>query len=176
MLRLKMEIDPPLERLKMAIELAEREVLNDLRDFYDKRARRLVAEEIARVFVTQGYGTWQPLSERYKLWKSQAYPGRTILRLKNRYFRASTMKGATGNLYWRSRTNMQWGIDLSAFRLAYEFPYPIIHERGSDTGKLPKRPVFALAERSPMLHAKLKDSFTKWIHLEVNRRFNQVFR
>jgi len=176
MLSLKMEIDPPLERLKLAIELAEREVLDDLRGFYDKHAYRLVAEEIARVFVSQGYGTWQPLSERYKLWKSKAYPGRTILRLRNRYFRASTLKGATGNLFWRDKRNMQFGVDLSAFRLAYEFPYPIIHERGSEKTKLPKRPVFALAERSPLLHSKLRDSFQKWIHKEVNRRFNQVFR
>lgn len=176
MLSLKIEINPPLERLKLAIELAEREVLDDLRGFYDKFASRLVAEEIARVFVTQGYGTWQPLSERYKLWKSKAYPGRTILRLRNRYFRASTMRGATGNLYWRDKRNMQWGVDLTAYRLAYEFPYPIIHERGSEKNKLPKRPVYALAERSPLLHNKLRESFQKWIQKEVDRRFKQVFR
>ncbi len=176
MLSLKLEIDPPLEKLQLAIEIAEREVLDDLRGFYDKYAYRLVAEELARIFASQGYGTWQPLSERYKLWKSRAYPGRTMLRLKNRYFRASTLRGATGNLYWRNKTNMQWGVDLTAFRMAYEFPYPIIHERGTTDGRLPKRPVYALAERSPLLHGKLRDSFSKWIHVEVNRRFKQVFK
>jgi len=90
---ISMDIHPTLEQLKDFVLTIETNVLNNLKPFWDGVASKLVAEEIARCFVTQGYGTWSPLSPKYAMLKSRIYPGKTILRRKDVYFRAVTRRG-----------------------------------------------------------------------------------
>lgn len=55
MISIKLDIQPPIENLKYWIEHVEKNVINDLSDYWNGWARKLVAEEIARIFAT---GVW----------------------------------------------------------------------------------------------------------------------
>jgi len=173
MIKINFSITPTIEELKQWVEGWEKEAIKDLTPYWDKYASRLVAEEIARVFVTEGYGTWAPLSYQYALAKAINYPGKTILRRKDRYFKASTRKAAPGNIYDRDANKMTWGADLSWFAGAYDYPYPIAHEEGR--GNLPPRPVYALAEKSQALKDNLIVGLKTYIHKTIANETKKYF-
>ena len=173
--KIEIDIDPPLERLKYWIEHVEKNVINDLSDFWNGWARKLVAEEIARIFATQGYGTWAPLSKKYASRKSTLYPGRTILRAKDVYFGASTRKGAKGNIFESSATEMTWGADEAWFKATYGFPYPVALEKGN-TNNMPARPVYELAQTSEALQANLVKGLSDYLQKRINEETKKVFK
>jgi len=175
---IEFDIDPPLERLKYWIEHIEREVINDLSDFWDGWARKIVVEETARIFATEGYGMWSPLSTRYKLRKSTLYPGRTMLRARDVYFRASTRKGYKGNLFESLPSEMTWGVDPNYFQGLTGFPYPAALETGAYAGKanLPPRPVWALLAVSTQLHQNLVKGLNDYLHKKIKDETKKVFR
>jgi hypothetical protein len=154
--------------LKQVIIDTEREVMGDLRTFWEDYATPEVIEEIARIFATEGYGTWAPLSPKYATWKQRHYPGRKMLRLTDTYFRASTRKGEGGNIAHYTKDYMEWGVDLDYFNTLVGFPYPIVHEAGSI--KHPKRPVYELAEQSRALQDALIEALGKWLEKEVSSK------
>lgn len=165
---------PSLELLKLAVERVEKNVLEDLKPFWDDVATKIVAKEIARIFATEGYGTWPALSPTYALWKNRVYPGRTILRLKNNYFRAATKKGDGGNIFVSDKDSMTWGVNLGYFRTEFGYPYPVVHESGSAAMNLPARPVFGLAETSGELMTDLENGFMRWIDAGVRRELGEI--
>ena len=172
MINLKMTVTPTTDELKSWVNSWEKEVMGDLTPFWDKVAQPLVVEEIARVFATQGYGTWAPLSERYAYYKSRMFPGRTILRRRDSYFRAATRKGE-GNVFERNEDKMEWGVDPAWFGATFGFPYPVIHETSGK--RMPARPVFALAANSQQLANNLvvglRNYVSKRIQAEAKRYF-----
>ncbi len=174
MLEIRMEMNPTLEQIKRWIDGLEREVLNDLTEFWDDYATPALIEEIARIFATEGYGTWPPLSPQYERWKSKYYPGLRMLRRKGEYYRAATKRGDAGNVYERDKDSMTFGVDLGHFANAFSFPYPAALEKGSKTG-MPARPVFGTAEQSQVLAnnlvAALKKYLDKTIMKETMRHF-----
>jgi hypothetical protein len=176
MISIKLDIQPPLENLKYWIEHVEKNVINDLSDFWDGWARKLVAEEIARIFATQGYGTWAALSPRYAMRKSRIYPGRTILRAKDVYFKASTRKGAAGNIFESKPTEMTWGADEGYFESLAGFPYPIVLEKGNKKGTLPARHVYEMAQYSEALQANLVKGLSDYLHKRINAEATKVFK
>jgi len=171
--KIEFDINPPLENLKYWIEHVEKNVINDLSDFWDGWARKLVAEEIARIFATQGYGTWAALSPRYAMRKSKIYPGRTMLRAKDVYFRASIRKGAKGNIFESSATEMTWGADEAWFESTYGFPYPVALEKGSS--KMPARSIYDLAAHSEALQANLVKGLTDYLHKRIDTESKRTF-
>jgi hypothetical protein len=175
MISIKLDIQPPLENLKYWIEHVEKNVINDLSDYWNGWARKLVAEEIARIFATQGYGTWAALTPRYAMRKSKIYPGRTMLRAKDIYFKASTRKGVSGNIFESSATEMTWGADESYFESLVGFPYPVALEKGS-TNNMPARHVYELAQYSQDLQANLVKGLTDYLHKRINVESNKVFK
>lgn len=182
MIEIKFDINPPLERLEYAIHVIEKEVLNDLTEFWNKWARPVVIQEIADIFVTEGRGTWASLSPAYKKWKERAYPGRTILRLKNLYFHAATIKGRKGNIFEADKDKMVWGVDLDVFEAVTGAPYPIFLEKGAmRMGKkgyviLPARPVFYLAEISQILQNNLVVAMKDYLNKMVTKTLKQHFK
>ncbi len=170
------EINPPLEKLKYWIEHIEREVINDLSDFWDGWARKIVVEETARIFATQGYGTWAPLSEKYAMRKSKVYPGRTMLRAKDVYFRASTRKGAGGNLYQSLPGFMTWGVDPTYFESLAQYPYPYVLEKGNRSGTTPPRPVWALLAVSVQLQQNLIKGLNDYLHKRIDQETKKVYK
>jgi len=170
-----MEFVPSTAELIQAIKTYERKTLDDLRPFWRTGGKDAVIEEMARLFVTEGNGTWAPLSGRYKAWKSKHYPGKTVLRRTDAYFRSVAWKREnTGGNYARFETDfMEWGVNEEWFASKFGYPYPVAHEEGR--GNLPKRPVFALAEQSVQLQNRLTRSFTKWLHKDARAYLGKIF-
>lgn len=175
MIKINMSVTPTTQELKSWVEGWERDIMGNLTPFWDKVAQPLVAEEIARVFATQGYGTWAPLSEKYAYYKSRMFPGRTILRRKDTYFRASTRKGE-GNVYERNKDMMEWGVDLAWFGATFGFPYPAIHEQGGTKSAMPARPVFELAAQSKELSNNLVVGLRNYVGKRIEAEARKYFK
>lgn len=176
MFDVEFDITPTLAQLQKWITVVEKDVLDDLREFWDGWASPVIIEEIARIFVTEGYGSWPSLSPKYAAYKGKHYPGKTILRRTDAYFKAATRKKEAGNVFISKEDEMTWGIDLGYFASAFGFPYPAVHEdenRGKSTS--PRRPVFALAGESVKLQnllvVALQDYLNKKIESEVTKYF-----
>lgn len=173
MIDVEMSTDPTIDEIKSFIKTVETEALNKLKPFWENWARKVVIQEIATIFVTQNYGTWASLSIPYVIYKHRHFPGKTILRRKDSYFRAATKKGVAGNLYEATDEQMIWGIDEGTFASVYGAPYPIFHEVG--TSKMASRPVFSVAASSEKLHNNLvialSDYLSKVIVKETKKHF-----
>lgn len=176
MLKVEFNIEPTLEKLKYWIEYIEKKVINNLSDFWDGWASKIVIEETARIFATQGYGTWAPLSDKYAMWKSKVYPGRTMLRAKDVYFRASTRKGMGGNLFLSTPTEMTWGVDPTYFEGLVGYPYPYVLEKGNRSGTTPPRPVWALLVISVQLQQNLIKGLNDYLHKRINEETKKVYK
>jgi hypothetical protein len=175
MIKFNISMSPDLSEVISAVKRVETEVLSDLTEFWEKYARKVVVQEIATIFATEGRGTWPNLSPEYAKWKARAYPGKTILRRTDMYFRASTRKGAKGNLYEADKDSMTWGVEPEVFESVTGAPYPEYLERGvMGMGKrkglfaIPARPVYYLASMSQILQNNLVVALKT--HLERNVR------
>lgn len=173
MFEITFSVTPTLKQLKQFVIGVEQEVLKDLTEFWHKGAQPLIAEEIARIFVTQGYGTWAPLSPKYALYKSRHYPGRTILRRKDVYFRAATRK-ESGNLFEVKPDQMIWGVDLGYFANQFGFPYPIVHERGGKN--MPQRQVFEMLGNNEKLDNRLVLSLQHYLDKKIRQETKRYFQ
>jgi hypothetical protein len=163
---------PKLGNLKKAIKNAETQVLGDLRPYWEDYATPAVIEEIARIFITEGYGTWARLHPDYARSKQRSYPGKTMLRATDAYFRASTRRGEGGNIAHYTKDYMEWGAELAYFEGLAGFPYPIVHEKGSS--RHPQRAVYGLAEESDSLQNALVDALGKWLKKRVEEELDGV--
>ena len=173
MIKINMSVTPTTQELKNWVQSWEKEIMGDLTPFWNKVAQPLVTEEIARIFATQGYGTWAPLSDKYAYYKSRMFPGRTILRRRDTYFRASTRKGE-GNVFERDKDHMEWGVDPAWFGAAFGFPYPAIHETGGS--KMPARPVYDLAANSQQLNNNLILGLRNYIGKRIDEEARKYFK
>jgi hypothetical protein len=178
MFEVAFNFDPSIEQLKNWVKTVERAALEDLRPFWEKWATPIVIEELARIFATNGYGKWPPLSPGYAKYKARRYPGRTILRREDNYWRAATTKKHAGNVHIYGKDNMSWGIDLGWFASKFGFPYPAVHESGDTRGVIPQRSVFKTAEESALLQTHLvfalNDYMRKVIRRETRRHFGSA--
>ena len=166
-------VTPTLDQLKKWIVAVEKEVIGDLTEYWDDYASPLVIDEMTRIFATEGYGTWAPLSPRYARQKAKHYPGKTILRRKDTFFQAVTRKDVQGNRYFRDADEMAWGVDIAWFKSTYGFPYPVAHEFGTD--KMPARPVFSTAAESEILQNKLVEGLKEYLHKKINEEAAKLF-
>jgi len=170
---IEIDVKPSLDQLKQAIINVEKEVMQDLRSYWEDYATLAVIEEIARIFATEGYGQWPPLSPKYAAWKAKHYPGKSMLRLTDAYFKASTQRNAGGNIAHYTKDYMEWGADLGYFESLVGFPYPIVHEKGGS--KHPQRAVYELAEQSETLQNALVDVLGKWLDKRVREELAKTF-
>ena len=161
---------PTEQQLKRWIRSVETEAMSDMNDFWNSKAVPIVAAEVGRVFVTQGFASWQALSPLYAARKEKVRPMATILRLTDKYFRAATRVGDSGNFVETGKTDMRYGINLSAF----EVPYPLFHEEG--TSKMPARPVWSTLAESPALSNKLVVAFQAWMAEKVDEQSKKIFK
>lgn len=175
MFEVAINFDPNTEQLKNWVRTVERAAVEDLRTFWEKWATPIVIEELARIFATQGYGKWPPLSERYAIYKARRYPGKTILRREDNYWRAATRKSDAGNVHIYGKDSMSWGIDLGYFASKFGFPYPAVHESGDKRGIIPQRSVFKTAEESALLQAHLVFALKDYMNKVLRRETKRVF-
>ena len=132
-----------------------RQRVRNLRPFFAMEGTRILHDEIRRVFETEGYGTWPPLSPGYAARKRSIAPGKPILQLTGAYFRAATSRSAQGSRVSATSRRLSVGIDSSRFA----DNYPALHEEGE--GRLPARPVFELA--SPRAHTRIADALGGYV-------------
>lgn len=165
---------PTTDELKNYITTIEKVILKDLREFWKDWALPLVTEEIARIFATEGYGTWQRLEPAYAARKAKRYPRKTILRREDNYFKAATRPNEPGNVSKFEKDWMEWGIDLGYFTSTYGFPYPVVHETGGVN--MPRRPVFEMAEESDALQNNLVKGFADYLDKRIRKESERVFK
>ena len=184
MLKVDISLEPNLTYLKAWIISIENAAVKDLSVFFSKWALPIVIEEFARLFDTNGYGTWKQLTPRYKTWKDRFYPTKPILRRTDVYYRALTLsmpEGSTlksirrksgGNLYEVNPDSLLYGIDEAWFASRFGAPYPVFLEKG--TPNMASRPVFAIIVNQNLnnaLLAALVDYLKKAITKETTRYF-----
>lgn len=178
MFEVSISFDPSTDQLKNWVRTVEKAALEDLRPFWEKWAIPVIIEEMARIFATEGYGKWPPLSPAYARYKARRYPGKTILRRDDNYWRAATTKKHAGNVHIYKKDSMSWGIDLGYFASKFGYPYPAVHEFGSKDGTIPQRSVFKTAEESALLQVHLvfalNDYMRKVMRKETRRFFGSA--
>ena len=135
--------------------------LRQLRPFFAGEATLIAYDELRQVFLSQGYGSWPPLSARYASYKRRVRPGKSLLRFNDVYFRAATTRYAQGSDYQVSQRGLRVGVDPLEFRGGY----PALHETGS--GRLPARPVFSLA--APRVEARISEAFGGYVFRRIRR-------
>lgn len=127
-----------LGRASILIKDLERDLNNlDLSDLTDE-----IAAEVEHIFERQGSGWWNPLTERYRRWKDRHYPGQKKLRLTDTYFTAATTPGSEYNVITVRGNELEYGVSGLDYAPVHEYGAPYIS----------RRPVFALAARSQVLH------------------------
>lgn len=118
---------------------------------------QLIADAAEEVFITQGYGRWEPLSEDYARWKARNFPGRGILEREGTYRDAATRIGAPFNFLEIGDDYVEYGVD--------GLEYPIYHEEGTE--RLPQRQVFGLLEDSPEFLRDACELFNEWVEQHI---------
>jgi len=167
--KVKFELNPSTNEIKKWVNAVETKVLSNLTEFWELRAVPIVAQSVANIFVTEGVGTWAPLNPAYAARKSRTHPFKTILRRSDLYFKSSTDRKRSGNLFETTPKSMTYGINLSAFGK----PYPIFHELG--TKKMPARPVWSLLVKLPAFKLKLIVALRKYLKDKVAVESKRVF-
>lgn len=120
--------------------------------------------------------TWSSGLAENGITKSRIYPGRTMLRAKDVYFRASTRKGVGGNLFDSLPGYMTWGIDPTYFESLVGYPYPYVLEKGTRSGTTPPRPVWALLVISVQLQQNLIKGLNDYLHKRINEETKKVYK
>lgn len=165
MLKIKVKTNPSIEHLQSTLKKVEAEVFEDLREFWEKRAVKIVAQEVGRMFATEGLGAWAPLNSKYAARKAKVYPMRTILRLSNAFFKAATDRRSGANVFEFSKDKMTYGVNSSKFPA----PYPLFHERG--TSKMPARPIWSILGKSVVLKRNMVISLRLYLKQKVRETF-----
>ena len=117
-----------------------------------------IAEEVEQIFREEGgLGQWEDLNESYEAWKSRAYPGQTILRLTDRYYRAATKIGSPENYLELTNNVLEYAVD--------GIPYVSYHEEGTDV--LPARPVFLELAEDQTFQLGIFEIFDNWVEEQL---------
>lgn len=84
-----------------------------------------------------GQNKWKPLSARYAAWKSKVAPGMPIMQLYGKLKPSLTGRGA-GNVSIITPYTATFGTSVANSK---GFQYPIVHQTGSLSGKIPQRKI-----------------------------------
>ena len=123
-----------------------------------------IAMAVTEVFDTEGQGRWPPLNPDYAAWKAEEFPGQTILRLTDAYFKAATQIGSADNIVKALRAGLFYGISGPE--------YAFKHEVGEG---VPLRPVFGFAIRDESLHREMVKLIGAGVMTNIHREFRKVF-
>lgn len=123
-----------------------------------------IAMAVTEVFDTEGQGRWPPLDERYAAQKAEEFPGQTILRLTDAYFKAATQIGSANNITRALRAGLFYGVSGP--------DYAFYHEGGHG---VPERPVFGFVAGDDTLHAEMTKLIGTGVMRNIHREFRKVF-
>ena len=114
--------------------------LRDLRPVWND-VSMILTEMVKRHLQSQGsYSgeTWVPLSPRYAAWKRAHYPGKPLMRLRDRLYKSLTTKSAD-HVDRRGPSFFEWGTKV---------PYARAHHWGWPPTNLPVRKVIPRLTRN----------------------------
>lgn len=132
----------------------------DLRPFWRRVLTPLVIAEIVDIILTEGRGTWAPLSEEYAEKKREERPGKTILRYDDRILNALETEFAIGNIAEFKPQYMVWGLDPEQLRQFGDGEaYPRYHELGVG---VPRRAIFEPLFWGGRFQRNVKSLGNKW--------------
>jgi phage gpG-like protein len=115
------------------------DTVRNLNVMLKQRMQRISQE----MFKTEGafgkHGRWKPLNPVYAERKAKQYPGKGILRRKDRLLKSLTSNSENISTGTRTGTGYSYRFGTSIE------PYPRLHQRGS--GRLPQRRIFDITEQ-----------------------------
>ena len=141
-----------------------RKRLLDHRRLWKNVVAPLTAGRLSEIFLTEGYGEWQPLHPAYAAAKAITHPGKTILRRDDNYIQAATSAAHPGNLFESTATYMVWGIDGGWFDSRFGDNYPERHELGIGVAQ---RPVFGLLTATGQFSEDVGRLTENWYREEI---------
>ena len=118
--------------------------MQDHRRFWTDFVAPFTYAEIDDIFDSRGRGLWADLDPLYAARKSQAFPGKDILRRDDTYFKAATSLNHPGNIAEFGPTELILGVSGDYFESTFGANYPALHEEGNDEQNLSARPVYEL--------------------------------
>ena len=116
--------------------------------------------EIDDIFDTGGRGLWADLDPIYAARKSQAFPGKDILRRDDTYFKAATTPSHPNSFLEVSPTELVLGVS--------GLGYPAFHEEGAEN--LSARPVYELIAAGAAFEERISQLGEKWQREESRLR------
>jgi hypothetical protein len=172
-IRLRIEIDGRVELNRVLTGIADdledwRPALGEMADDWYRSQGAVFTAAGAH----EGLPGWEPLSDRYAVWKRINYPGRPMLVLSGRLRAAVTQRGGRGAIERIRERELIIGanVPVGSFNLA------LIHHRGTRRG-LPARPLMRISQPQRrrfvgILHGYL---FGQQMHDRVSRELRHSF-
>ena len=131
--------------------------LQDHRRFWTDFVSPFTYAEIDDIFDTGGRGLWADLDPIYAARKSQAFPGKDILRRDDTYFKAATTPSHPNSFLEVSPTELVLGVS--------GLGYPAFHEEGAEN--LSARPVYELIAAGERFEERISQLGEKWQREEI---------
>ena len=131
--------------------------LSDFRRFFTDFVMPFTYGEIDDIFDTGGRGLWADLDPIYAARKSQAFPGKDILRRDDTYFKAATTPSHPNSFLEVSPTELVLGVS--------GLGYPAFHEEGAEN--LSARPVYELIAAGAAFEERISQLGEKWQREEI---------
>ena len=113
--------------------------------------------EIDDIFDTGGRGAWSELDPIYAARKSQAFPGKGLLRRSDDYFKAATTPSHASSHVEVGPTELVLGVS--------GLNYPAFHEEGTED--LSARPVYELIVAGERFEERMAQLGEKWTSEEI---------
>ena len=133
--------------------------LQDHRRFWTDFVAPFTYAEIDDIFDTGGRGLWSDLDPIYAARKSQAFPGKGILRRSDDYFKAATTPSHASSHVEVGPTELVLGVS--------GLDYPAFHEEGTEA--LSARPVYELIVAGERFEARIGHLGEKWTSEEISK-------
>ena len=145
-----------LRRTEVFISGLDQRLRNHTRFWTDYTAP-FVFNEIDDIFDSGGRGLWADLDPIYAARKSQAFPGKDILRRDDTYFKAATTPSHPNSFLEVSPTELVLGVS--------GLGYPAFHEEGAEN--LSARPVYELIAAGERFEERLGQLGDRWVTEEI---------
>ena len=126
--------------------------LQDHRRFWTDFVSPFTYAEIDDIFDSGGRGAWSELDPIYAARKSQAFPGKGLLRRSDDYFKAATTPRHAHSHVEVGPTELVLGVS--------GLNYPAFHEEGTDD--LSARPVYELIVAGERFEERMAQLGEKW--------------
>lgn len=133
--------------------------LQDHRRFWTDVVAPFTYAEIDDIFDTGGRGLWADVDPIYAARKSQAFPGKGILRRSDDYFKAATTPSHASSHVEVGPTELVLGVS--------GLGYPAFHEEGTEA--LSARPVYELIVAGERFEERMAHLGEKWTSEEISK-------